>query len=48
MATSWLNRSWKRKVRPIRNKPFQGRFLPAVDPLAEARPPGGDCVILPG
>lgn len=35
MATSWLKHLWKRNGRPIRNKPFQGRFLPAVEPLAE-------------
>lgn len=48
MATSWLKRSWQKKVQPIRNKPFQGRFLPAVEPLAERVLPAVMALFAPG
>ncbi len=39
MALSWLRQMLKKKTRPIvrpsRKQPFQGRFLPALEPLDE-------------
>jgi Ca2+-binding RTX toxin-like protein len=39
MALSWLHRVWKRKssrlARTVRKKPWHGRFVPALEPLAD-------------
>src|SRR5947209_6764461 len=48
MATTWFSRWFKRKAQPVRKNPYRGRFLPAVEPLAERVMPAVTAVFSPG
>src|SRR4051794_19490244 len=48
MTTSWWNRLLKRKSRPARRKPYEGRFLPALEPLSERILPAVTASFSPG